>query len=595
MAVFLMLPLVSVVVGAGFLVTFMSGNDTDGFLTRGGLPTEVANQELGEYLPIFRAAEEKYGVDWTILGALAKLQTGCGSYPKGSVSSTGEVGFIRVFPRAWSGALAPGARNDPGWRPTPDPPAAPYFSTGMYVTEEQSNILPQPGYPGDSHTNILEQNKEEPIAATKMFNADLPYWVDPRGIDLYDGAGLDADQDGLADPYNPRDSVFAAARQLAVLLASHNNNYEDSLTEYLHGDVDMARRVIGKARLYTVFTLPGISMIWPISPDMDAFDLITSPFGMRRHPISGEYKLHTGVDIGVAEGTSILASHSGKVVSSGYRGAYGHCIIIQSLDGSMETLYAHMRDHPLWEYGEMVGIGSVVGYVGSTGNSTGNHLHFEVRLQNNGGEPSDPLSMVNPHTTLAKILDSPFTEAGEFAAQFDVARPSGLDPASLEAFMLSQAGPASIYWQYQGEMGPALIEAERQYGVNAAFLACLAVHESNWGSSAIARRTNNVFGWQAYNSNPDAARQFGTMTDGIMYVARRLSSQYLNPTGEYYHGTSISGINYRYCETDDGAADWGWSRDIAALIQNLYSGASTSSAGSSGLNYDEYSGYYRNS
>lgn len=521
------------VAGVAFLIVFMAGNDTGGCLTRGGLPTEIANRELGQYLSIFRAAEEVYGVDWTILGALAKLQTDCGAYPRGTVTPDGEVGFIRFLPVAWSGDGAPAARNDPLWRPCPDPPLEPLYSAGNDV-------------------------------------AALPYLIKPEEIASFRGAGVDGDLDGIADPYNPHDAVFAAARQLAALLEANDNDYQKALSQFLAGDEDMARRVIGKARLYTVFTLPGAALIWPIAADIEGYDYISSPFGMRVHPVTGVYKLHTGIDIAVGAGTPIMACHSGKVVSSGWRGAYGHCVILESLDGSMQTLYGHMQSHPLVEYGETISIGTVMGYVGSTGNSTGNHLHLEIRLANNGGECIDPLSMLNPRMTMAYVLESPFTRGGDFAALFDVAQPSGLDAAVLEAFILEGSPGNSIFWQYRGQLGAIFLAAEQRYGVNAAFLACLAIHESAWGSSSIARAKNNVFGWQAYNSNPGAARGFADLNEGVMYVAGQLARTYLSPQGEYYNGTSIAGINRYYCVLDSSEPDYGWSRDISALIQNLY-------------------------
>jgi murein DD-endopeptidase MepM/ murein hydrolase activator NlpD len=113
---------------------------------------------------------------------------------------------------------------------------------------------------------------------------------------------------------------------------------------------------------------------------------IGSGFGMRMHPIAHVYRMHTGVDIGAAYGTPIHAGGDGKVVSAGWRGGYGNAVIIDH-GGGVATLYAHCS-HFAVSVGEIVKAGQVIAYVGSTGYSTGPHLHFEVRVH---GEPVDPL------------------------------------------------------------------------------------------------------------------------------------------------------------------------------------------------------------
>jgi len=105
---------------------------------------------------------------------------------------------------------------------------------------------------------------------------------------------------------------------------------------------------------------------------------ISSHYGWRIHPISGNREFHTGVDIALPTGTEILAAHSGTVTFAGVRGGYGNFVIIQSDDG-IETRYAHC-DRLLVSTGQWVDAGDVIATVGSTGMSTGPHLHFEVIL-----------------------------------------------------------------------------------------------------------------------------------------------------------------------------------------------------------------------
>jgi murein DD-endopeptidase MepM/ murein hydrolase activator NlpD len=104
---------------------------------------------------------------------------------------------------------------------------------------------------------------------------------------------------------------------------------------------------------------------------------VTSGYGYRMHPILGVLKMHTGVDMSASSGTPIKAAASGLVVFSGRRGGYGNCIIIDH-GGGVATLYGHCSSLAV-SAGREVKQGQVIGYVGSTGLSTGPHLHFEVR------------------------------------------------------------------------------------------------------------------------------------------------------------------------------------------------------------------------
>ena len=116
---------------------------------------------------------------------------------------------------------------------------------------------------------------------------------------------------------------------------------------------------------------------------------ITSPFGMRVHPITGVYKLHDGVDFGAACGTPIYAAASGSVVEAGYSGAWGNRIVVDHglVDGDgLATGYNHMSG--LAVSGGSVSRGQLLGWVGSTGYSTGCHLHFNVYVN---GTPVNPM------------------------------------------------------------------------------------------------------------------------------------------------------------------------------------------------------------
>ncbi|HEX4979237.1 MAG TPA: peptidoglycan DD-metalloendopeptidase family protein [Acidimicrobiales bacterium] len=112
---------------------------------------------------------------------------------------------------------------------------------------------------------------------------------------------------------------------------------------------------------------------------------ITSGFGPRRHPILGTTRTHAGIDFAVPHGRPIRASAAGEVVVASTRGGYGLTVVVDH-GGTLATLYAHQSRLAVRE-GQTVTRGQTIGYVGSTGLSTGPHLHFEVRVS---GNPVDP-------------------------------------------------------------------------------------------------------------------------------------------------------------------------------------------------------------
>lgn len=123
----------------------------------------------------------------------------------------------------------------------------------------------------------------------------------------------------------------------------------------------------------------GGAMIWPISGP------ITSEFGWRTHPIFGSQRFHSGLDIGGDYGMAIHAAQSGIVIEAGWIGGYGNTIMIDH-GGGIVTLYGHNESLAVG-VGQSVNQGDVIAYCGSTGNSTGPHCHFEVRVN---GEPVSP-------------------------------------------------------------------------------------------------------------------------------------------------------------------------------------------------------------
>ena len=130
-------------------------------------------------------------------------------------------------------------------------------------------------------------------------------------------------------------------------------------------------------------TNPGV-LGWPVS------GRLSSPYGYRIHPIYGTKRLHTGIDIAASNGTPIAAAGSGKVILAKVFGGYGNAVVVDH-GGGLTTLYAHQSQIAV-SVGQVVGRGDTIGYVGSTGNSTGAHLHFETAEY---GNRVDPLKYLN--------------------------------------------------------------------------------------------------------------------------------------------------------------------------------------------------------
>ena len=125
-------------------------------------------------------------------------------------------------------------------------------------------------------------------------------------------------------------------------------------------------------------------MMWP-----SYTKLLTSKFGPRFLKLYGYTRSHNGVDIGAGYGTNIWAAAGGTVISAGWNGGYGNCVMINHGNG-YTTLYGHMSKIAV-SAGQTVSMGQVIGYVGSTGNSTGPHIHFEIRASATG-TPINPMA-----------------------------------------------------------------------------------------------------------------------------------------------------------------------------------------------------------
>ena len=300
-------------------------------------------KEAERYFPIYQAAGKKYGVPWNLLAAIHKVETDFGRNL--SVSSVGARGHMQFMDKTWV-----------GWR-----------------------------YPG----------------GTKY--GDLPDSVDitdPKLIQKYGGYGVDANGDGKADPNDPVDAIHAAAKYLAANHQPGTDWYSPrgAVWKYNHDYEHYVLKVKKFAELFAtpIAIVPSSEVatgqfIWPLKGGK-----VTSHFGERNHPIHKTRRFHDGIDIAQPRGSPILASDGGRVVESRVAGGYGWKITIDHGNG-YQTVYAHMYPQDVKvQVGQVVKKGQIIALVGSNGWSTGPHLHFEVKRNQ---QTIDPMTIFKRKTS----------------------------------------------------------------------------------------------------------------------------------------------------------------------------------------------------
>lgn len=314
---------------------FFSNNDT---LT-GGDVSGVGQTEIPtEYMPIYQAAEKTYNVPWYVLAAVHRIETNFGTI-KPMISPVGALGHMQFMCKTWVGWSSPGG-------------------------DGIGNCDPSINY-----TNVILIKK-------------------------YGGYGVDGDRDMRADPFNPTDAIFTAAKYLAANGAA-SGNVENALYAYNHS-TEYVQEVMQYAQSYVVqadMTPDGAyevdvgdsGLAWPVP----CTKRVTSGFAVRTDPSTGVLKMHNGIDIANGQTcfrTPIIAAADGVVSYAGALGTYGNVVFVDHGNG-MQTRYPHM-DSVSVRVGQKVKQGDKVGLLGSTGDSTGPHLHFEIRIND---KPYDPI------------------------------------------------------------------------------------------------------------------------------------------------------------------------------------------------------------
>lgn len=167
-------------------------------------------------------------------------------------------------------------------------------------------------------------------------------------------------------------------------LSAGEKKLQEQITAYKKEQVEIEAKIMEATnQIPANIQFTGGQMLWPVAA---SGTVITSNYGIREHPIQGVVKQHTGLDIGgAALGTPVVAAADGVVTYAGWLGGYGNCVMINHGDGVV-TLYGH-GNKILTTVNKEVKQGETIMEVGSTGNSTGPHLHFEVRVNGNYTNP----------------------------------------------------------------------------------------------------------------------------------------------------------------------------------------------------------------
>ena len=281
-----------------------------------------------------------------------------------------------------------------------------------------------------------------------------------------------------------------------------------------------------------------------------------SGFGMRVHPVTGEYKLHTGVDFAASTGTHILAAADGRVAFAGPATGYGHLIVIEHTVGGQRvaTGYAHMYTDGIYvRVGDTVKAGQYIADVGSDGYSTGSHLHFEVRPGGADASPVDPEPWLASNRAAdvegsAEASDAGCNWAGP-ATSYDGNKPDGLvdDPTSegqiteRTAHILAQVQknfPESRWACWSERPGT---KSEHPLG-----RACDGTFGNSIGTAATGHALD--YGWKVTNWLKDNAETLGVeylIWQGRIWSAARASEGWRPYGGGGMHDpSSVTGGHY---------------------------------------------------
>ncbi len=233
------------------------------------------------------------------------------------------------------------------------------------------------------YTTLLDRDKQL-IEDMRLLKQELLHKKDIADVELADTEAILAEKQALIEKIQNSEEIvqsdYQASKDAVKKLEEEEKRLEEESKRIEKMLEDLQKQAAESE-------YDGGKMLWPAEKGTR----ISSYYGYRIHPISGQYKMHSGIDIPASGGTNILAAASGTVITATYNsGGYGYYIIVDH-GGGICTLYAH-SSKLLVKVGDKVNRGDVIALVGTTGASTGNHLHFEVRVN---GKTTDPLDYLN--------------------------------------------------------------------------------------------------------------------------------------------------------------------------------------------------------
>lgn len=309
-------------------------------------------------------------------------------------------------------------------------------------------------YPTANHTLAVDASNPFVPIGTKVVMNGVEYTVEDTGafarygvqFDVYYDSHSAASAHGhqtwecfLADDNGSREVDVTRTRDVDVLNVTLNSG---SLTGICQSRLGIFQRELFAAYNET----KGNLQMFGTPFDFNWYYNVSSYYGYRIHPISGANQLHNGVDIGVPEGTEVLAGLTGTVTTSAYNDSYGNYVVIKDNKG-YELRYAHLKSRSV-SSGDAITKGDVIGLAGNTGNSTGSHLHIEL-LKN--GERMNPIFYLetgegtifggNEYTSeaaqrllqeAARYLGTPYVWGGY--------SPSGFDCSGFVSYCLTHSG-----------------------------------------------------------------------------------------------------------------------------------------------------------
>ncbi len=260
----------------------------------------------------------------------------------------------------------------------------------------------------DYDKSVVREFKEtrDSIDAMKLqLESDRQQQQDHKESLQADKRELEKDQSKLKAMLANVEKDITSAEKMAAQMDAERDQINQEIAEISRREAEEARRRAEEARRKAErarrsndagvsrtadvsYSGGGGSMLWPCP----VYTRVTSEFGGRNHPITGKWQSgHKGIDIASGKGNPIIAAKAGTVVKSYLSSSYGNYVVI-SHGGGLMTAYAHMSKRMV-SVGDTVAAGEQIGTVGSTGNSTGNHLHFEVYVN---GSVVNPRNYVSP-------------------------------------------------------------------------------------------------------------------------------------------------------------------------------------------------------